>query len=153
MISRFEKFSYLIGELSKLLHKIEGEVLEAIGLKGPYAIYILTIAKYSEGITASELSEICGRDKADVSRAVSALLGGGFAEKITEEGKKYKSLFKLTEKGFSVAKDLRTKADNAVEYASYGVSAEDRMVFYDTLETIYSNMKKMSDFGVLQDSD
>ena len=153
MKSRFEKFSYLIGELSKLLHKIEGDVLEEIGLKGPHAIYFLTIAKHSEGITASELSEICGRDKADVSRTVTALVNGGFAEKITEDGKKYKSTFKLTQKGLNVAKDLRSKADSAVEYASRGVSAEDRAVFYSTLETIYSNMKKISDFGVLQNTD
>ncbi len=153
MISRFEKFSYLIGELSKLLHKIEGEVLEAIGLKGPYAIYILTVAKHSEGITASELSEICGRDKADVSRAVTALVNGGFAEKNTKEGKKYKSVFKLTQKGIKVANELRTKANSAVEYASRGVSSEDRMIFYSTLETIYSNMKNMSNYGVLQDTD
>ena len=81
------------------------------------------------------------------------LVNGGFAEKITEEGKKYKSTFKLTQKGLNVAKDLRSKADSAVEYASRGVSAEDRAVFYSTLETIYSNMKKISDFGVLQNTD
>ena len=57
MVERFEKFSYLISELSKLLHKIEADVLSELGIKGPYAIYILTLAKYKEGISASKISE------------------------------------------------------------------------------------------------
>ena len=153
MVSRFEKFSFLIGELSKLLHKIEGEELQPLGLKGPYAIYILTIAKSTDGITATALCEACGRDKADVSRAISALLDGGFAEKIITEGKKYKATYKLTQKGLDVANNLRSNAENAVDFASNGVSDNDRKIFYDTLETIYLNMRKMSDFGVLHIDD
>ncbi|MBQ9070045.1 MAG: hypothetical protein IJY23_01680 [Clostridia bacterium] len=153
MVARFEKFSYLISELSKLLHKLEAEVLEPLGLKGPHAIYILTIAKYKDGITASELSKACSRDKADVSRAISALVSSGLAEKSIRENAKYKAEISLTEEGYKVAKSLSETAKNAVEFASRGVSDCDRSVFYETLEAIFNNMKRMSELGVPSDAD
>ena len=153
MIKRFEKFSYFISELSKLLHKIEAEELESLGLKGPYAIYILTIAKYENGIPAAKLSEVCARDKADVSRAISALIESGIAAKRSAENAKYKVPIILTDKGRLIANSISEKAKNAVEFASKGVSDEKRNTFYETLETIYSNLKKMSKNGVPLDSD
>lgn len=148
MVERFEKFSYLISELSRLLHKIESDELSQIGIKGPYAIYILTLAKYPSGIPASKISELCARDKADVSRAVAALTEKGLIKKQTVEGKKYRSPISLTKKGFLVADSISQKARAAVEFASSGVSDENRKTFYETLEAICSNMTKMSLSGV-----
>lgn len=153
MISRFEKFSYFISELSKLLHKIEADELEALGLKGPYAIYILTIAKYENGISASRLSEICSRDKSDVSRAVAALIENGVAVRNAHDGAKYRTPILLTEKGRMIADNISKKAKNAVEFASQGVSDEERSVFYETLEAIYNNIKQLSAKGVSLDAD
>ena len=148
MVERFEKFSYLISELSKLLHKIESDELLELGLKGPYAIYILTLAKHQNGVCASKLSELCARVKADVSRAVAALIEKDIATKIISEDKKYRSPIALTEKGLLVAERISAKAKRAVEFASEGVSDEERKIFYESLETICSNMTKMSVSGV-----
>lgn len=148
MVERFEKFSYLISELSKLLHKIESEELAEFGVKGPFAIYLLTLSKFPEGISAKKISELCSRDKADVSRAVSALCEKGLAVKISEEGTKYRMPIALTENGMLVAERISEKARNAVDFASVGVSDENRKIFYETLETICSNMTKMSLSGV-----
>ena len=148
MVERFEKFSYLISELSRLLHKIESDELSQLGIKGPYAIYILTLAKYPDGISASRITELCARDKADVSRAVAALTEKELVKKLTVEGKKYRSPIALTEKGFLVADSIKEKARAAVEFASSGVSDADRRTFYEALEAICSNMTKMSLSGV-----
>lgn len=148
MVERFEKFSYLISELSKLLHKIEADELMELGVKGPYAIYILTLSKYKDGVPAAKISELCSRDKADVSRAVSALIEKGLAKKLSSEEKKYRNPIILTEKGFLVADRISAKARRAVEFASEGVSDADRNIFYETLETICMNMTKMSVSGV-----
>ena len=106
MVERFEKFSYLISELSRLLHKIETDALSQYGIKGPYAIYILSLAKHPDGITASKISELCARDKADVSRAVAALTEKGLVEKQIVEGRKYRSPIRLTEKGFYLSNHI-----------------------------------------------
>ena len=151
MVERFEKFSYLITELSRLLHKIESDALSQFGIKGPYAIYILTLAKHPEGIPPLKIAELCARDKADVSRAIAALTERGLVTKQTVEGKKYRSPIALTENGLLLAKSISQKARAAVEFASGGVLDEDRKTFYETLEAICSNMTKMSLFGVPQD--
>ena len=148
MVERFEKFSYLISELSKLLHKLEAEELMELGVKGPYAIYILALAKSKSGISMPNLSKICARDKADVSRAVAALIEKGLAKKLDTEQMKYRAPVILTEKGFLVAERISDKARRAVEIASEGISDADRKTFYDTLETICSNMTRMSILGV-----
>ena len=148
MVERFEKFSYLISELSKLLHKIESEELAEFGVKGPYAIYLLTLSKYPAGISATKISELCARDKSDVSRAVSALCEKGLAVKLGEEGMKYRAPIALTESGMLVAERISEKAKSAVDFASAGVSEKNRKIFYETLETICSNMTKMSLSGV-----
>ena len=148
MVERFEKFSYLISELSKLLHKIESEELAEFGVKGPYAIYLITLSKYPSGISATKIAELCARDKSDVSRAVSALIAKGLSVKIEEEGTKYRSPIRLTENGLRVAERISEKAAKAVDFASIGVSDKNRKIFYETLETICFNMTRMSRFGV-----
>ncbi len=153
MVERFEKFSYLISELSKLLHKIESEELAEFGVKGPYAIYLITLSKFPNGISASKISELCSRDKADVSRAISALTAKGLTVKLGCEETKYRAPIALTPSGMLVAERISEKAKKAVDFASMGVSAENRTIFYDTLETICSNMTKMSLCGVPTDAE
>ena len=148
MVERFEKFSYLISELSKLLHKIESDELSELGVKGPYAIYILTLAKHRDGISASKISELCARDKSDVSRAIGDLIEKKLAARISTDGKKYKAPIALTEKGFLVADRISAKAKSAVEYASAGISDDERKIFYDALETICLNLTKLSLSGL-----
>ena len=73
MLSRFERFSVSISELYRHIHKISADEMAKYGLKGPYAIYLLTMHRYSDGITATQLCELCDRNKAEVSRAVTAM--------------------------------------------------------------------------------
>lgn len=148
MVERFEKFSYFISELSRLLHKIEAEEMEAIGLKGPHSIYLIVLARHSEGITATELAKICGRDKADVSRAVNALFEKNLIKKNSGGKSNYRASLSLTEKGESAAARLKDRARRSVEYASRGVSDEDRAALYRTLETIAGNIQNLSEEGL-----
>ncbi len=148
MLNRFEKFTFFIEEVSRVLHKIMGDEMEFFGLKGPSAFYILALSSHSEGITISAIAEKCGRDKADVSRAVTSLCAKGLVHRKSGTKNNYRALILLTEKGEDLAARLRKKAKNAVEYASHDVSDDDRRIFYDTLETIYTNLCTMSKIGV-----
>ena len=73
MVSRFERFSFVISEIYRHLHKIMADEMEKYGLKGAYAIYLSAMYRHPDGITATELGEICSRNKADVSRAMSSM--------------------------------------------------------------------------------
>ena len=73
MVERFERFSLAISEISRCWHRIANEVMKQYGLKGAYSVYFTTMSRFPEGLTATQLVEICGRDKADVSRAMAAM--------------------------------------------------------------------------------
>ena len=130
------------------MHKLESTEMESIGLKGPYALYLLTIARHPNGITLSKIAEISARDKADVSRAVSAMTEKGLIEKLGADNKNYRSPISLTEKGRDAANQLALLSNNAVECASKDVSDEDREIFYTVLEKIILNIKKMTETGI-----
>ena len=147
MINRYEKFTFFIEEVGKLLHKISSDEMEQLGLKGSYALYLLMISDAEDGITSSEISEKCGRDKADVSRAVNMMISKGFVTKRTS-GTNYRAPITLTDSGRAAVERLRKTARNAVVYASHNVSDENLCCFYDTLETIYKNLSTMSKTGV-----
>ena len=148
MTDRFEKFSYYISEIAKLLHKIEATEMESLGLKGPYAIYLLAIARNESGISAARLSLECGRDKGDVSRAIKAMEEKGLVLRTLENARGYRAPITLTAEGKKAARRLGEKANAAVKAANTDVSEKDRRIFYDTLEAFYKSIRLMSESGV-----
>ena len=148
MIDRFERFSYAISEISKYWHKIAAYEMEKHGLKGPYAVYFTTLYRFQEGITSAKLGELCSRDKADVSRAISILEQRGLVIKEEVNNNSYRALIKLTDKGIEVAKEVIYAAKRAVDYGGQGLTEEQREIFYNALELIVSNLQKYSKKGL-----
>lgn len=145
MIDRFERFSYAIFEISRCWHKLAAEEMEKYGLRGPHAVYLLALQRSEGGITAARLSELCGRDKADVSRAISLMESKGLVRK---EGTHYRALLKLTEEGLQAAQHVCRRAAVAVEHAGRGFPQEHRAIFYQVLETITANLQELSKDGL-----
>lgn len=148
MIDRFERFSYAISEISRCWHRIASEEMGKYDLKGPFSVYFTTLYRYPEGITAAQLSELCSRDKADVSRAMSRLESKGLVTRQESEGKAYRAKLRLTAQGMELAEHINQKASTAVEYASRGLPAEKRAVFYEALELITTNLQMLSKEGL-----
>ena len=148
MIDRFEHFSFAISEISRCWHRIASDVMGSYGLKGPYAVYFTALLRYSEGITAAQLGEICSRDKADVSRAMTQLTQLGLVEKCDGETRSYRTRLKLTNAGTKLAEDINSKAIVAVENASQGLSTEKRTTFYEALDLITGNLQQLSKTGL-----
>jgi len=148
MIDRFEKFSSTISEIYRNWHKLASDVMEAHGLKGPHSVYLTTMYRYKEGITAVELSEITARDKADVSRAIAQFEKEGVAEKVALNNHFYRAPIKLTEVGRGIAEDIITKATAAVELGGKGLTDVDRNTFYEALELISSNLRVLAEKGL-----
>jgi len=148
MIDRFEKFSYAISEISRCWHRIAGEEMEPYGLNGSSSVYFTTLYRHRQGITAVQLREICGRDKADVSRTMALLEKKGLVAREDVDGKAYRALLKLTPEGVALAEHINQKAIAAVEQASLGLPDEKRMIFYEALELITANLQKLSKEGL-----
>ena len=145
MIGRFERFSYAIFEISRCWHKLAAEEMEKYGLRGPFAVYLIALQNSPEGLTAVRLCELCARDKADVSRAVSLMVRKGF---IKRKGLRYRALLQLTDAGREAAQHVCKRAATAVELAGKGFSEEERETFYQVLGTITANLQQLSKDGL-----
>ena len=148
MLDRFERFSRAIAEIDRCWHKLASEELGKYELNSPHAVYLNTLYRYEEGITAAQLAELCCKDKADVSRMVSIMEKNGLVTKEAPGGSLYRARLKLTAEGRAAAEHVRERAALAVELAGKGLSEEDREVFYTALEQITSNLQSLCKDGL-----
>ncbi len=120
--------------------------MERYGLKGPCVLYLLAMYRHAGGITAAKLGEECGRDKADVSRALALMEQNGLVKK--ESGHQYRALLTLTDEGKKAAEHLSERAATAVTLGGEGLSDEQRLALYEVLERIAANLRTVSETGL-----
>ena len=145
MITRFERFSYAISEISRHWHRLAAQEMEKHGLKAPHSVYLLALARREAGMTAAQLAQDCGKDKADVSRMVTILEEKGL---VCREGASYRANLRLTEAGMEAARQVQTRAAKAVELGGEGITRENRETFYAVLELIAKNLRTISEDGL-----
>ena len=121
------------------------EEMKLYGLKGPYAIYLIAISRNEFGITSARLAEICGRNKADVSRAISDFEENDLILRTGETS--YNAIITLTESGKKIATDLAKKAMEAVSLVGGGIGDDDREIFYASLQSIADKLAMLSERG------
>ncbi len=142
MIERFEKFSFVISEISRYWHKIANDEMAKYGLKGTHAVYLTALYQYKDGIPAAQLCEVCGKDKSDASRMLSIMEKKGLVER--SAGATYRAPLKLTENGRRAAEQVRERVSVAVEIAGGDIPDEDRRIFYKTLGHIAEKLHSIS---------
>lgn len=150
MLDRFERFSLAIAEINRCWHKLAAEELAKYGLNSPHAVYLNTLYRFEDGITAAKLGELCNKNKADVSRMVAIMEQKGLVQKQSVGGNMYRALLKLTEEGKAAARHVQERAAIAVELAGAGLSDTDREAFYRALELITVNLQTLSKEGLPQ---
>jgi DNA-binding MarR family transcriptional regulator len=148
MVSRFERFSYAIFAISRHWNKIAAEEMKKYDLKGSYAVYLVTMLRNKEGITATRLGELCSKDKADISRAVSVMEKKGLVKRDGANHHYYRALLKLTEEGTQAAEQVQKRAQLVVELAGRDLTEERRQIMYETLESIASNLQILCEEGL-----
>ncbi len=145
MTDRFEHFSMALFNISHYWNRIAAEEMKKHELKGAYALYLITLYNHPEQITSARLAELCKRDKADVSRAVSSFQKKGIAEPYGPS--RYRAPIRLTETGREVARQLKDRAGQVLEAAGRGMDDEMRDNMYQCLDIIALNMKEISENG------
>ena len=114
MVNRFELFVSSISCINRCIQKIQRDEMVRYGLKGPHAQYLIAMNRFPEGITAAQLSNICEKDKAAVSRAVSEREKGGLICRANKASTSYRAMLTLTERGKEATAQLIHKAELAV---------------------------------------
>ncbi len=142
MVKRFESFVSGITACYRYIQKIKSTEMTEFGLKGTHVMCVFHLNRNADGLTASQLSSLCGEDKAAVSRALSELSEKGYINADSDETKKkYRSVITLTEKGEELAKKLDSLIDQWVDLGGDGLTDEERDTFYSALEKIANNLK------------
>lgn len=142
MEARFELFTGLIAKASRYIHKIKSEEMAEYSLKSSHVSCLYYLYKVPT-LTAKELCDLCGEDKANVSRSISFLESAGFVHCQSKTQKRYQSPLSLTRKGEEIGKDLAEKIDRILLEASEGLTEENRKIFYQSLSLICDNLEKI----------
>lgn len=150
MLSRFEQFSTVISDIYRYIQNIERDEMIKYGYKGAFAQYLVAMNRHSDGITAAQLCEICGKDKAAVSRVIAEMQEKGLVVRVSENDKAYRAKLKLTDEGIKAAEFVCKRAKAAVAAVGKEMSDEDRKIFYASLNMIASNLRILSKEGIPQ---
>lgn len=148
MLSKYELFSSSVSCMYHDIQKIERTEMAKFGLKGPHAQCLLAMSRYSEGITAARLCEVCEKDKAAISRAIAELEQMGLVCREIRNGSRYRAQLMLTETGRQAAESVNQKAQQAVEQAGEGLNDAQREVFYRVLALIAGNLHTICKDGL-----
>lgn len=139
-MDRFETFSLALFSISRCWSKIAGEEMKRYGLKGAHAFYLVTILRHDGELTAANLCELCGRDKADISRAVAAMESLSLLRR--EGDNPYRAKLKLTETGTAAALSIRETAARIVDRVGSDLTEERREIFYQSLAMVSANLEE-----------
>lgn len=148
MISKYELFSASVSSLYRDIQRIERRETAKYGMKGPHAQCLLAMSRYPEGITATQICDICEKDKAAVSRTLAELEENGLVLRTARNGSRYRALLTLTEKGKDAARTVNEKAQIAVELAGAGLDDAQREIFYAVLDVIAGNLHTICKEGL-----
>lgn len=140
MVTRFEQFCTAISGIQRSIQRIERVEMAKYGLKGPHCTCMVAMSRFPEGITAARLCEICDKDKAAISRTISELEKAGMVLRNDPDGKRYRSLLQLTEKGKDIAAHVNELIFVAVSKASEGYDKETQKTFVRVLSLIAGNL-------------
>lgn len=140
MLERYETFTVLIAKLSKCIRKIKSEEMSEYNLKNSHVSCLYYLYKM-EALTATKLCEICGEDKASISRAIDFLEENGYINCSSTAKKRYNSVLILTEKGQQIASKIAEKIDKILEKVIIGLNNDDRVIMYKSLNLISNNLE------------
>lgn len=138
MTQRFELFCTTINQIHRNLQRIKLKEMEEFGLKGIHVMCLFELNHNPGGLTLTQLSSLCGEDKAAISRAVSELTKRKLVTSNAE--KKYRSLITLTQEGQCMADKIDKKAEAAVIAGSGNLTPDQRNALYEMLTYISDNL-------------
>ena len=154
MINRFQEFSVSIASIYRYIQKIERAEMVKYGLKGSTAQYLTALRLHRDGLTATQLCEICDKDKAAISRVLAELeekglvVREGRSNASTSCSRMYRARLLLTPEGEAAADHVLERATVAVEHAGQGLTEENRRIFYESMGIIAHNLQTISSEGI-----
>lgn len=145
---RFYLFVLRINSISKYINKLKFDFAPQLGVKNVHIFWLYELYVHPEGLTASELATRAMISRSLISREIENLLENGYIQmQKNSKGKRmnYNALISLTEKGVELAKNVSKKGMEVQSRVNQGISEEDLIIFYSTLEKLQNNLKTLSE--------
>ena len=145
---RFEKFTLLIDGIHKSINKLKFDTAPYLGVKSVHVFWVYELSLHPEGLTAAEIAAVSMVDRSLISREIAALKKDGYVE-CEDTGKKrsYNARITLTEKGRDLAEKITEEAMRVQSTVDVGITCEELVSFYSTLEKLYSNFVSLTEGG------
>ena len=148
MLGRYQQFSYIVSVINRQIQKIERDEMEKYGYKGSFAQYLMAMRRNPEGVTSAQLSEMCDKDKAAVSRVITEMIEKGLVVRQCANEKLYRVKLVLTQKGTEIADYIAKQGAAAVVAVNNEFSKEELKAFYSNLDYIASRLHAISKDGI-----
>ncbi len=140
---RFKKFTLLVDGIHKSVHNLKVTIAPGLGVKGVHVLWIYELLKNPDGLTAAELASESRINRSLVSREIEALVKDGYVCPERDDGTRYNGKLSLTEKGISLAEKISNEVMAIQNAADDGISEEELISFYSTLEKLNNNFAKI----------
>ena len=149
-MDRFELFATSIAHIHRCIQKIKANEMASIGLKGTHTMCLYALGKAPEGLSASQLCQKCGEDKAAISRTITELTQLEYICPASVTGKRaYRTKLMLTQKGQEALAFVEQRVENALSGVGGTLDSQARQTLYASLQEISQNLtdylKKMEE--------
>ena len=144
----FHQFIQLVDGIHKSVTKIKQSYSPQWGVKSVHLFWIYELMAHPDGLTAAALAAKNKVDRSLISREIEELREGGYVE-LSEGGgekrKNYNSRIRLTEKGWTLGESISAIAMAVQNAADAGVTEEELVSFYRTLEKLNLNLAAIAE--------
>lgn len=142
MENRFERFAAAVLEMNRYLQRIKEQEMRRFGLRSAHTMCIFYLGQHPEGLTVTQLTEICREDKAAVSRNLSELSRMGLVScSAPPDRRVYRDPYRLTERGTEIAAQVEARVSDALSACGRGLTEAQRDNFYTAAQIIISNLE------------
>lgn len=142
---RFEKFTLLIDGIHKSINKIKIDTAPYLGVKSVHVFWIYQLALHPDGLTPAEIASVSMVDRSLISREIAALKKSGYVVcEDTGNKRNYNSRITLSDKGRELSDKIKELVINVQSQVDVGITNEELISFYNTLEKLYSNFASLT---------
>lgn len=138
---RFYEFSGLVSAAYKALRQAQEKYTREFGLRSVHVACMLHLLGAPEGLSATELSERCGVDRAQISRVTGELERAGLiCEAVPGEKRRYRGPLALTDTGREKAAQMNAIVAEKLAAVSAELNPYDVNVFYRVLRAVVAKL-------------
>lgn len=138
---RFGLFVSLISKINRSIRRIKDFEMKDVGLRGIHVMILFHLMENEGGLTQAELADVCGEDKASISRTIAWMQERALVHSAEAGTRRRNVALTLTEEGCDKARYLAERIVSAVNAGSSGLRESEREDLYDSLKRVDRNLE------------